>query len=208
MSADITSLLEEAQKGDQEAADKIFPLVYGELRKLAAHYFERERKDHTLQPTILVQDAYMRLVNAPKLSWRSRKQFYCVAARAMRQMLVDHARRKNAAKRGGDMAKVPIDPEPSVMDNILSAFNAGREKDREEAERLEEEIIALDKALSDLAAVDPLKSSIVELRFYAGCTFDEIAEQLDLTQDKVKQEWKLARAWLHREIDRILDNAG
>jgi RNA polymerase sigma factor (sigma-70 family) len=105
------------------------------------------------------------------------------------------------------MAKVPLDPEPSVMDNILSAFNAGREKDREEAERLEEEIIALDKALSDLASVDPLKCSIVELRFYAGCTFDEIAEQLDLTPDKAKQEWKLARAWLHREIDRIIDHA-
>ncbi|MBL8148447.1 MAG: sigma-70 family RNA polymerase sigma factor, partial [Blastocatellia bacterium] len=194
--------LGEVKEGSQDAVNRLFPLVQNELRRLAERYFDRERPGHTLQPTVLVQDAYLRLVNDSHLSWPSRHHFYSIAARAMRQILVDYARRRKAAKRGGEAVKVSMDQDFVKLDHALAHFSVAKEKEQEEYQKLEEDLIHLDKALSSLAEIDKQKSLIVELRFYAGCSFEEVGKQLGITVDQVRGQWKLARAWLHREIDR------
>lgn len=160
------------------------PLVYDELRRLASAYMRRERPDHTLQATALVHEAYLRLVDQTQIDWRGRAHFFSIAARLMRQILVDHARERNAAKRGGGMTRLALD----------DAVSFARDS--------EIDLIALDDALKTLASFDQQQSQIVELRFFGGLTIEETSEVLDVSPSAVKREWGLAKAWLRREIVR------
>ncbi len=179
---DVTRLLIDLQQGKDGAADELVPMVYGELHNLAVHYMRLERGDHTLQPTALVHEAYMRLVDQRNASWQNRSHFFGIAAQAMRRILVDHARRKRAGKReGGDRvtldASVAEAPERSV------------------------DLIALDDALTRLAELDPRQARVVELRFFGGLDIEQTAESLGISPATVKRDWTFARAFLQREMD-------
>jgi RNA polymerase sigma factor (TIGR02999 family) len=182
-SGDVTRLLLRWRQGDDGALEALVPLVYDELRRLAARYLGAERSDHTLQPTALVHEAYARLVSA-KVEWNDRVHFFAVAAGLMRRILVDHAKTRRRVKRGGGAARVSLDEvalvtsEPSV------------------------ELLALDRALTRMAAFDERKSKVVELHFFGGLTYDETAAALGVSQSTVLRELRLARAWLHREMER------
>jgi len=180
--ATITQLLIKWRNGDQAALDELLPLVYSELRRLAAYYLRQERPDHTLQPTALVHEAYLRLVGEKEIDWQNRAHFFGIAAMRMRHILVEHARSRRAAKRGGGECRLPLN----------------------EADRLAEEhdvnLLALNDALQRLEALDPQKSRIVELRYFGGLTIEETAEALKVTPDRVKRGWRMARAWLRIEI--------
>jgi RNA polymerase sigma-70 factor, ECF subfamily len=175
----ITQLLARWGSGDQEAAERVLALVYPELRRIAARQLRRERDAHTLQATAIVNEAYMRLVEQPGLEWPSRSHFFAFSAHLIRRILVDYARRRNRAKRGGltekislvEMADLPLEKSP--------------------------DLVALDEALSGLEKVDPRKATVVELKFFAGLTLDEIAEQLRVSRETVSREWRRARAWLY-----------
>ncbi|MEP7380822.1 MAG: sigma-70 family RNA polymerase sigma factor [Gemmatimonadota bacterium] len=179
---DVTRLLVDLQRGADGAADELVPLVYGELHKLAVHYMRAERDDHTLQPTALVHEAYMRLVDQRNASWQNRSHFFGIAAQAMRRILVDHARRKRAGKReGGDRV---------TLDESVA-----------EAPQRSVDLIALDDALNKLAALDPRQARVVELRFFGGLDIDQTAESLGISPATVKRDWTFARAFLQREMD-------
>jgi RNA polymerase sigma factor (TIGR02999 family) len=180
----VTQLLLDWSNGNQEAIDRLMPLVYDELRRLARHYMKRERPGHTLQTSALINEAYLRLVEQQNVSWKSRAHFFGISARLMRQILVDHARAHNNAKRGGDQQKVPLDE--------VASLNQGRSY----------EIVALDDALQTLASIDPQQGRIVELRFFGGLTIEETAEILGISHATVEREWSMARAWLRREMKR------
>lgn len=158
------------------------PLVYGELRRLAQHYLRRERSDHTLQSTALVHEAYVRLAGQNPPEWQNRAHFFGIAARLMRQILVEYARSHQAEKRGGKACKL-------ALDEVLSA-----------PKEVDVDLVALDDALKTLADLDPRQSRIVELRFFAGLTIDDAAEVMGISPATVAREWTIARAWLHREI--------
>lgn len=180
----ITELLERWRGGDRVALDALVPLVYSELRQIAHHYLQRERSDHTLQSTALVHEAYVRLVGHNIPAWQDRAHFFGVAARVMRQILVEYARSHRAAKRGGDVCKVTLEeglqaPQPMNLD-----------------------VIMLDDALKNLADLDPQQSLIVELRFFGGLSIEDTSEVLGVSPATVSREWTSARAWLHREISR------
>ncbi|TMQ54829.1 MAG: sigma-70 family RNA polymerase sigma factor [Candidatus Eisenbacteria bacterium] len=179
---EVTRILRAWGKGDQQALEKLMPVVYGELRRLAQHYLRRERPDHTLQATALVHEAYLRLVDQRAVTWQNRAHFFGVAAQLMRRILVDHARRHHAAKRGGTALKV------SLNDVVLAA------------EERAEDLVALDDALNRLAAMDPRQGRVVELRLFGGLTVEETAEVLRISPATVKREWTTAKAWLSREI--------
>ncbi|MGI8567263.1 MAG: sigma-70 family RNA polymerase sigma factor [Pyrinomonadaceae bacterium] len=159
--------------------DALLPLIYDELRNLAANYLRRERRDHTLQPTALVHEAYLRLVDQRSVNWQNRAHFFGVAAQLMRRILVDHARAHNAEKRGHDFQKLSLD------ENI------------DKADERSAELIALDDALKELAEIDEQKSRIVELRYFGGLTVEETAEVLGVTPITIKRHWRMAKAWLH-----------
>jgi RNA polymerase sigma factor (TIGR02999 family) len=182
--AEATTLLTASTTGDAKATDKLMPLVYAELRRLAAHYLRGERPDHTLQPTALVNEAYLELISEKDRTWQNRAHFVGVAARVMRRILVDHARTRRAIKRGGLELKVPLD-EAFVMTYQRS-----------------EELLAVDEALTRLAAHDAQQSRIVELRFFGGLSVEETAEVLTISTATVKRDWNVARAWLYRELDK------
>ena len=179
---DVTRLLFDLQQGKDGAADQLVPLVYSELHDLAVHYMRGERDDHTLQPTALVHEAYMRLVDQRNASWQNRSHFFGIAAQAMRRILVDHARRKRAAKREGGN-RVTLDE--SVA----------------EAPQRSVDLIALDDALNKLAALDPRQARVVELRFFGGLDIEQTAESLGISPATVKRDWTFARAFLQREMD-------
>jgi RNA polymerase sigma factor (TIGR02999 family) len=179
---DITRLLLAWTEGDDEALSKLAPLVEAELQRLARHYLRGERPGHTLQPTALVNEAYLRLLDWRKVSWHNRAHFMAIAANMMRRILVDHARRHRVLKRGGDMAKI------SMENRQLGS-----------SER-DPDLVALDEALTRLAGVDPRKSQVVELRFFGGLSVEEVAEYLKISARTVKREWSLAQAWLHCEL--------
>ena len=179
---DVTELLIDWSNGDQEALNKLMPLVYDELHRLASRYLRRERPNHTLQTTALVHEAYVRLVDENNANWRNRIQFFAVASQLMRHILVDYARRRNAAKRGGEYARLSFD-EQMIVSKEKSA-----------------DLMALDEALNGLAAIDPQQSRIVELRIFGGLTVEETAEALGISPTTVKREWSMAKAWLHRQI--------
>jgi RNA polymerase sigma-70 factor (ECF subfamily) len=180
--AQVTLLLRDAKNGQGEALQLLIPIVYDELRRLAAHYLRDEHAADTLQPTSLVHEAYMRLVNQDMPEWECRAHFYGVAAHLMRQILVDHARRHRSQKRGGGVPPVPLDE--------VFAFAPGKSDD----------VLALDDALSSLAAVDARKCRIIELRYFAGFSVDETARALDVSVGTIGREQRLAEAWLHREL--------
>ncbi len=183
MASSVTGLLIDWSEGDQAAHEELMPLVYEELRRLAGAQLRSERGSHTLQATALVNEAYLRLIDQSRVRWRNRAHFFAIAARMMRRILVDHARREGAAKRGGSMQRVTLDEEVS----------AGAEPDVE--------LVALDDALQALAKLDPVLSQLVELRFFAGMTIEETAAVLDISSATVKREWTSARAWLYRRLN-------
>ena len=182
---DITSLLHRWRGGDRDALERLTPLVYDELRRMAARYLSHERSDHTLQRTALVHEAFVRLVDQRRVEWQSRAHFYGLAAQLMRRILVDHARRTGRVKRGADVARVSLDVAPEVpgADTIDPA-----------------DAVALDEALTKLETMDPMQGRVVELRFFGGLTVEEAAEALGVSPTTVKREWAVAKAWLYREI--------
>jgi RNA polymerase sigma factor (TIGR02999 family) len=180
---DVTRLLGLVREGNQDAANQLVPLIYGELRRMAGAYMKRERPGHTLQPTALVHEAYVRLAGEHQIDWQNRAHFFGIAANTMRKVLLDYARRRHADKRGGTRArKVDVDAELLVSDDKL------------------EDLIALDEALQRLAQIDPRQSRIVELRFFAGLDMEGIAEVIGLSEVTIKREWRSARAWLYGEL--------
>lgn len=181
---EVTQLLVEWRNGNPAALDRLMPLVYEELRRLARHYMRREQPGHTLQTSALVNEAYLRLVEQRRIDWQNRAHFFGIAAQLMRRILVDHARRHQYAKRGGGARQVALD-EAAVVSGQRAA-----------------ELLALDEALTALAVFDPRKGRIVEMRFFGGLTAEEAAEVLGVTTRTVEREWRKAKAWLHREIGR------
>lgn len=178
----ITQLLERWSQGDGEALDQLMPLVYDELHRLAGAYLRRERREHTLQPTALVNEAYLKLVGQRSIQWQNRAQFFGVAAQLMRRILVDHARANYADKRGGDRVNVSL--------KNVGAFGTQPTTD----------VLALHDVLNRLAEIDPDQSRIVELRFFGGLTIEEAAEVMHVSHSTVEREWKIAKAWLKREL--------
>ena len=180
-SKEVTRLLGSWSRGDPEAREALMPLVYAELRRLAASYLRRERTDHTLQPTALVHEAYIRLVEQKNVQWQDKSHFFAITAQLMRRILVDHARGHLADKRGSGAPKVPL-TEAIVMSQERPA-----------------ELLALDESLSRLAALDAQQARVVELRVFAGLTVEETAEVLGISSATVKRDWRMAKAWLLQE---------
>jgi RNA polymerase sigma factor (TIGR02999 family) len=177
----VTKLLQAWAAGDEEAGEELYHLLYAELRRQAGRYMRRERRHHSLQPTGLVHEAYLRLAGSPELAWHSRAQFFAIAARVMRQVLVDHARRRRAAKREG--CRVTLTEEAAPAAAPL-------------------DVLDLEEALTELAELDARQARVVELRYFAGLAVEETAEALGLSARTVKREWQTARAWLQRRLTR------
>jgi RNA polymerase sigma factor (TIGR02999 family) len=182
-SHDVTRLLHDWSGGDEEAAERLMPLIYDELRRLADAYLRRERSDHTLQPTALVNEAYLRLVDQSRVDWQNRHHFYGIAAQMMRRVLVDHAREHAAEKRGGPRRKVSLDESDIPTDERAA------------------DLVALDEALRKLAEVFPRKGRVVEMRFFGGFSVEETAGVLGVSDKTVMREWESAKLWLYRELD-------
>jgi RNA polymerase sigma-70 factor (ECF subfamily) len=180
---DITHLLLELRAGSPDAMERLMPVVYRELRRLAANYMRQERPGHTLQPTALVHEAYLRLVGQKERNWQNRAHFFAVAAQAMRTVLVDHARANLAGKRGGGQARVELD----------QALNQAAPEPRT--------VLALDGALQRLEEIDPRASRVVELRWFVGLGIDEAAHVLGISEKTVRREWTFAKAWLQAELE-------
>ena len=179
--SDLTELLLASQAGSPGAVDRLMPLVYDELKTLAASYLRAERADHTLQTTGLVHEAYLKLVDQRRTTWQNRAHFFGIAAQAMRRILVDHARRRQARKRDAGR--------PITLDDNL----AGKSPDTEE-------VLAVDEALQRMAVLDPRQARIVELRYFAGLSIEQTAESLEISPATVKRDWISAKAWLQREL--------
>ena len=179
---DVTQLLVSWSKGNKEALDRLVPLVYSELRRLARRYMGRESPGHTLQTSALINEAYMKLVDRQNIQWQNRAHFFAVAAQVMRHILIDHARTRNYAKRGAGARKISLD-ETAVLSDKRAA-----------------DLVALDDALNALAEIDPRKSRIIELRFFGGLSIEETAEIMEISTVTVTREWRTARAWLRREM--------
>jgi RNA polymerase sigma-70 factor (ECF subfamily) len=177
---DVTHLLAEWAKGNQQALNDLTPLVYKELRRLAAGYLRKERKSHTLQPTALVHEAYLRLVDQQNPNWQNRSHFFAVAARLMRQILVDHARKRQADKRA--LHKVSLEEAVSFQ------------------QERSEDLLALDSSLNALDKFDPRKCKAIELRYFGGLSMDEIAQTLDVSTVTIRRDLRMAEAWLYREM--------
>ena len=184
--ADVTTLLQRIRVGDPDALSEIVPLIYGELHAIAGRHMRHEREDHTLQATVLVDEAFMRLAGTDKIDWQNRAHFFAIASREMRRVLVDYARAAGADKRPGAHRQVELDSGVAAI-----------------GER-PVDLLALDEALAKLATWDSRKSQIVEMRFFAGLGFEEIAETLDVSTRTVKRDWAMARAWLYVELTKPL----
>jgi RNA polymerase sigma-70 factor (ECF subfamily) len=183
-SSPLTRLLINWSRGDEEALQELMPIVHMELRRIARRALRREQIGHTLQPTALVNELYLRLVDQRRASWASRAQFFAVAAQIMRRILVDHARAQSASKRGGGSNSVLLNESDGKNIDLNSAL----------------EVLAVDDALTRLANLDNVQARIVELRFFAGLTVEETAHVLGVSPRTIKREWRLARAWLHNEL--------
>jgi RNA polymerase sigma factor (TIGR02999 family) len=181
---EVSQLLKVWRDGNREALDALLPLVYKELRRVAHFQLRNERPNHSLQSAGLVNEAYLRLVGMSSPQWESRTHFFAIAAQLMRQILVDYARRHRAAKRGGSIAKVSLE----------EGGGAAKKQDLD--------VVALDDALKDLAKIDPRQSRVVELRYFAGLSLQEISEVMEIAPATVQRDWTAARAWLHREMMR------
>jgi RNA polymerase sigma-70 factor (ECF subfamily) len=182
--SDVTRLLLAWSDGDETALQRLMPLVYAELRRLAARYMGRERAGHTLQTSALINEAYLRLVGARGVQWQNRAHFYAVSAGAMRRILVDFARARDNLKRGGGARAVPLD------EQVLAGVTRSTD------------LLALDEALERLAVLSPRQGRVVELRYFGGMTEQEVADVLHVSSRTVRNDWQLARAWLHRELGR------
>ncbi len=183
-SSDVTLLLERLRNGDSAASEALIPLLYTELRGIAARYLQSERAGHTLQPTALVHEAYMKLVDQRSADFRNRGHFMAVAAMVMRRILVRHAVKRSAAKRGGGAGRIPL------QDDVGASQGPSLD------------LVALDEALDKLAGQDPRKAKVVEQRFFAGIEMSHIAENLGVSLSTVKRDWEYARMWLMREIQK------
>jgi len=183
-SPEVTRLLLAWRNGDQEALERLTPLVYGELRRMAHRFMRRERPDHTLQSSALVNEAYIRLIDCRQVGWQNRAHFFGIAAQMMRQILIDHARSHARAKRGGALRQVSFEETALVSEERAA------------------ELIALDDALTALAALDLSKSRIVELRFFGGLTNEEVGEVMGMSLRTIEREWRKAKAWLRRAISK------
>jgi RNA polymerase sigma-70 factor, ECF subfamily len=181
---EVTQLLVDWSNGNKTALDQLTPLIYEELRRLAARHLRKEHRNHTLQSSDLVNEAYLRLVDYSKLQWQDRAQFFALASQLIRRILIDHARRRGYAKRGGGGRKTTLD-EAAFVSKERAA-----------------ELVALDDALLSLTAIDLRKSRVVELRFFGGLSIEETAEVMKLSSTTVQREWRWAKAFLHREINR------
>jgi len=178
----ITELLVGYSRGDRDALDKLMPIVYDELRRQAARYLRREQAGHTLQTTALIHEAYVRLVDQHNVQWQNRAHFFGIAAQMMRRILVDHARTKKRAKRGGSGVRVSLaDANVAIQSQDL-------------------DVVAVDEALNRLAEIDEQQSRVVELRFFSGLTVEETAAVMGISPATVKRDWSMAKAWLHREL--------
>lgn len=179
----ITKMLLELTDGNREVVDQILPHIYSELRKLAGSYLRRERSDHTLQPTALVHEAYMKLIDQRQVKWQNRAHFFGIAAQVMRRILMDHARKHSAEKRGSGENAVSLEDEFIVVSKSRSA-----------------DLIALDDALEELAKLDPQKAQIVELRYFGGLSIEETAEVMDVSVPTINRHWRTAKAFLHSQV--------
>ena len=184
MSSEVSQLLVAWGNGDQAALSRLIPLVYQELHRIAGRHMRRESPGHTLQTSGLVNEAYLKLVDQKNVHWQNRAHFFGVAAQLMRRILVDHARKHARLKRGGDMQKLSLD-ETAIVSNDRAA-----------------EFIALDDALTCLAEMDPVKSRIVEMKFFGGLNFEEVAEVEKVSSRTIRREWRKAKAWLHQEMQK------
>ncbi len=184
---EVTQLLLRWSEGDKAALGKLMPLVYRELRRLAGHYMRRERPGHTLQASALVNEAYLRLVDYRRMQWQNRAHFFAVAAQAMRRVLVEHARSRQYAKRGGTAQRISLDDVAVLTDQQAA------------------ELVALDDALTSLEALDARKARIVELRYIGGLSIEETAETLGVSTATVERDWRSAKAWLYRAISQEKD---
>ena len=188
-SAAITSLLARAEEGDRQATDELLPLVYEELRQLADRFLAAEKRGATLQPTALVHEAYLRLVGSDQAGWENRAHFFGAAAQAIRRILIDRARARGAARRGGER--------PLRLDTDAPLAEPGPSMD----------VLALDEALAKLASIDAQKARVVELRFFGGLGIAETAKVLGTSVSRVERDWRFARAWLHRELEHVGDGS-
>lgn len=179
---EVTELLRQWRSGDKEALDRLTPLVYDELHRLAHQYISRERPGHTLQTTALVNEAYLRLVDQKDVDWESRAHFFAVSAQIMRHILVDYARQHASAKRGGEFQKVELDTEATV------------------SRRRAAELVALDEAMQALHELYPRRSKVVELRYFGGLNNREASEVLNVSEATIERDWRFAKAWLYREL--------
>ncbi len=182
--ADTTQILVDLGNGDRSAAKRLMPLVYDELRGLAARYMQQERADHTLQATAIVNEAYLRLIDQSRVDWKGRAHFFAVAAEMIRRVLVDHAREHDAAKRGGGARKI------SLTDSVGAT------------EGPDIELLCLDAALDELGRLKERHRKVVELRFFGGLNIDETAQVLEVSPQTVRSDWRIARAWLRQRLDR------
>jgi RNA polymerase sigma factor (TIGR02999 family) len=194
---DVTRLLLDLSGGDEQALDRLLPLVYEELRRLARRHLGREREMHTLSTAELVHEAYCRLVDLTRMTWRDRAHFFAVAAGVMRRILVDWARARKAQKRGGDLV-------PLSLDALSPDAAGGRAALDLPADQRAEELLALDELLDRLALLNARQARVVEYRYFAGLSVEETAEALGISATTVKQDWMLARTWLYRELQRAL----
>jgi RNA polymerase sigma factor (TIGR02999 family) len=182
--ADVTRLLADWSRGDRRALDVLVPVVQSELRRIARRHLERERDNHTLQPTALVNELYLRLVEQTRASWTDRVHFFAVASQLMRRILVDHARFEGASKRGGSVSKVSLTTSVDVASDAAPALD----------------VLAIDRALTRLAALDPEQARVVELRVFGGLSVAEAAHVLGRSERTIKREWRLAKAWLRLQL--------
>ena len=185
---DLTGLLIEWGQGNKGALDRLTPLVYDEIRRIAHRYVQREREGQTLQTTALVNEAYLRLAGSADIAWQNRSHFYAVTAQVMRRILIDHARRRQYIKHGGDAQRVSFDAAISEA-GLMSQPRAA-------------ELLALDEALDELAKLDPRKSRVVELRYFGGLSLEETAKTLDISLMTVRRDWRAAKAWLYQAVNR------
>jgi RNA polymerase sigma factor (TIGR02999 family) len=183
---DLTGLLIEWGQGDKAALDRLTPLVYDEIRRIAHRYVQREREGQTLQTTALVNEAYLRLAGSANITWQNRAHFYAVTAQVMRRILIDHARRRQYVKHGGETERVPFEVAISEV-GLMSQPRAA-------------ELLALDEALDELARLDPRKSRVVELRYFGGLSLEETAKVLEVSPMTVRRDWRAAKAWLYKAV--------
>ena len=180
---EITQMLLELTDGNKDVVNQILPHIYDELRRLAGSYLRRERSDHTLQPTALVHEAYMKLIDQNRVKWQNRAHFFGIAAQVMRRILMDHARKTTAEKRGGDAEVLPIEEEILIVSDNRSS-----------------DLLALNDALDELARMDPDKAKIVELRYFGGLSIEETAEVMEVSVPTINRHWKLAKTWLYTQL--------